>query len=351
MAKVEIFTPLGWVKMEELKTNDFVYSKDKTNNLIPAKVKSNKIHRADMIETDDGKTLPIFYTLPTKTRKEHPTIIKNWGVLTTGGKRVYLDMFLNWTGKDFVFTLPPTSYEMPHGGVKILNNGVNIEGINFARFLGWYISEGCFDGKYFCITQSAKSIYNHEIREVLKSCGLNFTEKISKASEITYSVGNKNLKEWLLKECYVGGHTAHFKKVPDVIKNATPKIISAFLEAYNHGDGHIHKGERIYSTSSKLLADDIFTLILKTGTIPSLRLKDKKGSHGYIHGRKITRTVDSYIISELKVKFTLLDSTSTKRYSADVHNLEIEGETKLYMIRFPNARPFFVRGGTFPLKI
>jgi len=342
----EVFTNIGWMKVEDLKSGDIVYSKNKEGIVFESNVTNNTVkEKTDIIKLKSGIEFSHAHFLPVKTRKEYPFKLHSWDTITESKSPRLTDSSFKWNGFDEPITLNATEKIMPYGGSCFLDNELDISTYDFARLLGWFIAEGCFNGRYVNITQSSKSIHNDEIRECIKNCGFNHTEKISKTGEIHYSIGHKAFQSWLLEHCYVGGHTAPYKKVPDIIKNATKKTIDAFLETYNHGDGYIHRNEREYVTTSKALADDIYGLILKIGRIPSIYTKTKAGSTSSIFGRKITRRFDVYNITELKGNTFGINTEIDKVYEDNVYNLEIEGDTRLYMVRFPNVKPFWVHNG------
>lgn len=344
-----VLTVKGWKLIQDIKKGEYVYSKDLKGNIINALVTGNiKREKTDIIEDESGVSFSFSHFLPFRTRKEYNLKLSSWDAIIKN-RRIYFDSEIKWKGKDFLFKLNATKYEQPNGGYKILNNSLCINSKTFAAFLGWFVSEGCIDGKYIKITQTYKSIYNDKIRNILKECGFTIYEKPQgkNKSAFDFVFGNKNLIIWLKENCYtIDRYKSYNKKIPDLIKNSTPEIIDSFLDSFCDGDGHIHHDERIYSTSSYTLAYDLHELILKIGKQPSLCVKHKKGSTGNIYGRIITRQRDNYSISELKENVAIIQSKVKRIYEDHVYNLEIESPTKLYAVMFDKyKRTFFVHNG------
>jgi len=341
----EVWTVKGWKKAEDVQEGEQIYSKDENDNLIIETVKSNrKIENMKILKNEDYE-YSWTHLMPYKTRKEHSMKVGTWQD-TLKLKQIYLDNKFNWTGKaDENITFPATEYAMPNGGIKQLDNELNLTKSAFAKFLGWYVSEGCIDDRYVLISQNVDSPHNKMIKSILDECGFNYYIK-PKGREQFYSIGHKGLVKWLKEHCYVGKtYNCYNKKTPDLIKNSTKRIIDLYLDEFINGDGYYHKGMRTMITSSPVLADDLHELLLKSGSYANKRIKHKKGSTSVIEGRTLTRTTDCFVVYEWSNKHILHNVCETEERIGTVHNIKITGKTHLFMNRFKNNRVFWTHNG------
>lgn len=143
----------------------------------------------------------------------------------------------------------------------------------WARFWGWYVSEGYSrkrnkGGYEITITQQKKEFFD-DIRKTLSDCGLKFHED-KRSNGINFRIsGNKELTE----KCLLLGKSDK-KYVFDEILKADSSTIKEFLEAYWNGDGHYPKSSYDYKraeTKSELLANQLQELIIKIGGSATMR--------------------------------------------------------------------------------
>jgi len=343
----EVFTTNGWKKVEDITIDDKVFSQNRKGRVIEAGIHKNIIHnKVEITKLTNGYVFSSTHWLPYKVRKEYKFNVNIWGNAIKKD-RIILKNDFNWKGKNSKFVLDEVTLEMPNGGVKKCSPRMVIDSIQFAQFLGWFVSEGSLDGKYILISQSQKSDNLQDIKDAISSCGLHYTSKISKVGEVTFSVCNKNLKNWLKENCYTSNrHIAVNKKVPQWLKESDKETIRTFLESFRDGDGYIKKeGNNCYVTSSKILSDDILELIYKSGGYGNKYIKQVAGSTGKIGDRIITRTVDNYCVFEYKNKNIGLRPEVEKIYFDDVYDIGVSSETKLYMVRFADKKAFWVHNG------
>lgn len=343
----EVLTINGWKKVDEIKAGEQIYTKN-ISNIVTIETVLKNVYRepTDIIRLKNGYEFSYSHFIPCKTRREYPVKMKSWDSICNGGQ-VYLENDFNWSGKDNDIIFPAVKIKMPNGGIKICSNKLAIKSKAFARLMGWYLSEGYLDGKYIGIAQSVKSPHNKIIGTIIKDCGLSYYRKHHNG-EYFYMICNKNLKNWLIENCYCKDsikHIAKYKKIPDLIKHLSSESINAFLKEYMNGDGHLHHGMMEYATASKQMANDLHELLLKSGRYGNIRIKEKAGSHGYIYGRKIVRTTDVYNVYEWKRRSIVINHKIDKVYEGRVYNLEITGNTKLYMVRMKDGRCFWVHNG------
>jgi len=347
----ELLTDKGWKKIEDITQNDLVYSKNKEGYMSPSKILHlSKISNTRTIKSGDYG-FSWSHVIPYKTRKEYPFKLGNWEHVLQRGL-VYFDTEFKWKGVEPVLYLPSHIKQQPHGGSYPTKPDLLIDGEILCEFLGWFISEGNLDSQLnsyrITISQSEKSTKNKDIMRVLNKLGLNFNIRRSKSGEYSYSIHDKRLHDWLEVNCY--NHKtikrAFTKKIPDIIKNASPKYLSMFLNEFRKGDGWIHKGDNNYVTSSKQLANDLTEIIYKTGKYCGFRIKEKAGSTSVIdNGRILVRKHDTYIINEWRVNSKVFTPQPIIESMEDVYNIIVDSDTHYILTRFPNGMTFWTHNG------
>ncbi|MGA5039999.1 hypothetical protein ACPCA8_23490 [Streptomyces capoamus] len=148
---------------------------------------------------------------------------------------------------------------------------------DWAAFLGWFVAEGWTTGdgrnNRIGIAQNPGEKYE-EIAALLDRMGLPYSRHAK--SLIFFSAP---IAAWLREHCGVGSEN---KRIPHSIREATPEMIEAFLDAFGKGDGaqHTHADSRRYITSSRQLADDLHEVLCKVGRARKLRIMHAEGSEG-----------------------------------------------------------------------
>lgn len=162
--------------------------------------------------------------------------------------------------------------------------------ITKAKFMGWYLSEGCCSTyKYDKINKKRTSNNNVSISqvdrcntaEIIRLCRkLRYkihirktTPKNSIQQQVCITISNKELAN----ELYIYGKSDK-KYIPLWIKNGSKSIISAFIECYMRGDGC--KESKTFSrivTVSKQMADDLQECITKLGHRSRITSQNPKG--------------------------------------------------------------------------
>lgn len=344
---MQLLTSKGWKSVEEIIEGDGIYSQDESGNVIIEQVTGVRtLDDQECLETDKGYVFSRGHLVRHKSRVEKNWQLSYWEDIVEK-RMVYLDNSFRWAGKDQDFVLRNHVITMPNGGKRKYNNALRVPISVFAPFLAWFISEGCISGKYIIISQSNNSVHNESIMRCLRSCGLAFYTKTSKAGEISYAIGNRKLRDWLMEHCYVSGdrRSAHTKRVPNIVKNATPQTIRLFLDAYRDGDGYLKDGVNYYVTASPMLANDLHELVLKSGKYANTRVKQQIDSVSTIHGRPIKRTGPVYQVYEWNSARITLRPKLRSRFLSTVYDVHVSGETRLYMVRGKDGRAFWVHNG------
>ena len=145
---------------------------------------------------------------------------------------------------------------------------------DFLAFLGWYISEGSVSSRsgknYNSVSICQSPTVNQEQCKIIEDLfkRLPFEYKV-----YTHQDGNRNY--YTIHSTQLATYLAQFgtksfnKKVPQFIKDLSPRQIDIFLNSYFLGDGYLKYGyRRLYIFT--LFANDLQELVLKIGRCASL---------------------------------------------------------------------------------
>ena len=135
--------------------------------------------------------------------------------------------------------------------------------MEFARFLGYYLAEGCAPRHLTLTINKSEQDTLKEIKEYAKKIfdyNVHVYSKGENALDINF--GARILRA-LFKHWF--GNNARTKKIPDFVFSASKEFKLNFLGAYINGDGCIDKGKKHFririKTASKKLASDILYLL------------------------------------------------------------------------------------------
>lgn len=168
---------------------------------------------------------------------------------------------------------------------------------SWLRLFGIWIAEGCTwqrkDGnrqRVISITQN-RGPKLETIKQWIKDCGFSFYEhKRNNSKVVNLEISNAQLFEYLKQ---FGG--SYDKFIPHELKQLSPRLLRILWESMMLGDG---RGDSMYCTVSKQLADDVSEIILKMGYAPTThfepQLTNKFGTNGIwivsCNRRRIERT-------------------------------------------------------------
>jgi len=181
-----------------------------------------------------------------------------------------------WDGKiieEFIIEKTEDSEKLSRNGRKTTTFPI----VPWLKFLGWFISEGCYRRASSYELGIAQS--NEEgvikLREDLESFPYTFKEYQSKDWHgSTFVTRGKDLYNYLMENV---GHYCHEKRIPREILNLHPSLLQHLFNALMEGDGTKTKNDSfVFYTTSKGLADDVYELALRVGRTPTLR-GGKKG--------------------------------------------------------------------------
>ena len=227
----------------------------------------------------------------------------------------------DWEGEEHdIFTIPLKGNEFH-----------SIEATAWARFLGLYIAEGSSSDSQVNIAQSHPGKAD-QAEVIMKATGLPYVRH-----ENGFRVNRSEVARMLQPF-----GRAWEKFVPGYIKNASKKIITAFLEGYALGDGNIQpNGFRIFYTCNQKLSDDVQEMLLKIGRVGIVKSRGFRKERKFIDGREIIQKLPALeIIERVQKTRSWLDARdkSTEEYDGIVYCATVPGHV-MYVRR--NGKPFW----------
>ena len=143
-----------------------------------------------------------------------------------------------------------------------------------AGFLGWFLSEGSISngaksGSYVVAIKQVKEQHFKDIEGIMQEMPFAVNRSYDeKKQAMQWTITDKRFYTWLKDNCYEGGTTGDFKKVPDFIRSWDDFSLLLLFERAMWGDGHWmpgHKNLGKYGSKSKMLVDGLQEIALKLG--------------------------------------------------------------------------------------
>lgn len=340
--KVEVLTNKGWKFFKDLdKTELFLSINPETGEgeYVPAVAWINQYYEGDMVyrksKCFDLANTPNHVHVGRKHGQKHISLVNESDIKDNFS---FLSHIPSWKGIDTPF---------------IVIDNKKYDTNLFCEFLGYYLSEGSFTewgDKNRTIPRRRVNISQKksEAKEkIIKCCRALFKNVIVTKERIEFNLNNENDKD-LIHIIRSFGH-AHEKYVPDFIKELSPKYIKIFLDAFLLGDGTVHRGvlydgyqckpQRIYSTSSVKLKDDLGELLLKVGKCPSFKNRGKSIYHCKKQKKDYLTRYDQWNVAELnsKYRYGKVMKKEIKPYKGFIYDVELEKNHTLVVRRNDNV--------------
>ncbi|HEY8354449.1 MAG TPA: hypothetical protein VIK69_05480, partial [Methylophilaceae bacterium] len=145
------------------------------------------------------------------------------------------------------------------------------------RFIGWWVSEGWVQECGLGLCQSVGPLAD-KMAETMRRLGVDFSEHIGGPGGNGGTLNgwkayigvraNRDLVQFIKKNC---GSGARNKRLPDVIWECSTRQKEILLDALIEGDGsHKRPGTNSYSTTSRVLADQVQRLAIECGRMASI---------------------------------------------------------------------------------
>lgn len=256
--KTEILTSRGWKYFKNLTRNEKVAQVSlMTRNLSfvrPRRFISYKYNgtmiamkslSVDLLVTPDHR---VCYSSEWHFYNRH----HNWSVSSAKEllhKYIIIPRACAWKGKDVV---------------KVNIGKYSLRITDFAKLFGIWVSEGCttqVDGrKFFVVSQDCDSKCYSEIKSLFETLRIRYIQ-CREGKSVQFRVEDKDFYNYF--KCF---GKSEDKYIPQVIKDASPRILQLFLDWYVKGDGHIKKNKAIHFVSkSERLIDDLQEICIKLG--------------------------------------------------------------------------------------
>jgi phosphoribosylamine-glycine ligase len=174
-----------------------------------------------------------------------------------------------WIGLEQQYFILPSVPVGHYSGRQVVfqeTGDVEIPMDDWLAFMGIWLAEGsASNGKISIAQKNAEK--TEMMATVLEALPFKFTRR-----DAEFYAYDKQLCSYL--ESF---GNAHDKSVPSFVKSLVPRQIDIFLRWFALGDGTQMKGFRIFYTCSKLLADGIQELLLKTGKVGIVKARQRSG--------------------------------------------------------------------------
>jgi GTP cyclohydrolase I len=254
----EILTENSWKLFKDLKKNDKVAQVDpltrylsfvKPKGFISYKYNGGMVRAkslsVDLLVTPEHR---FYYSSEWNFYKGN----NNWRIAPAKElmkKYVVIPRACNWSGNNFK-------------NIKIGRHTLPAD--IFVQFFGIWVSEGCATqtGKrrFVVVSQSPKSESFLKIKGLFDSLRIRYIQCKSGAT-IQFRIEDVDFYEYFKKF-----GKSEDKYIPEIIKNAPPKLLRLFLDWYIKGDGHIKKNKAIHFVSkSEKLINDLQEICIKLG--------------------------------------------------------------------------------------
>lgn len=284
--QTEVLTRNGWVKLPDLKEDIEVATYNKMSGEMEFQVPTQYIkkqHKGTFYEIENTK-------VSLKVTADHelwclPKSSSEWQFIRAEemcGRKYYLKRHAIYPGEQCEsIQLPEYKYSQKisnqfgnYGTVTKKTSGLLIKAdkmLAWARFLGYYFSEGCVSkkngtGRRVIIYQNQENV--EPIIKTVKELGFKYKTWLDKRNNVLrVMISNGPVARYLDKF----GKKACDKHLPRECLNWNSNLRNELFDALHFGDGHTtSSGTRVYNTCSELLADDVQELIIKNGKVSTI---------------------------------------------------------------------------------
>lgn len=152
---------------------------------------------------------------------------------------------------------------------------------DFARFIGYYLAEGCVTDNRVLLSFSVKETdLINDVRLILNRLKIKFSARTfdwnGKPSAYTFKISSKVFSSYFLNLC---GTNSYNKQIPHFIFEANREIKNGVLAGLFRGDGSIEKSNSRpgpyytvnYATTSQILAEGVDLLLREKGILSSIK--------------------------------------------------------------------------------
>ena len=251
----------------------------------------------------------------------------------------YIPRTGQWAGESVgVYTVPSYYSQWTSGrsaGVvkEHACDAVDIPMAAWLRFLAVYLGDGSIHSQWSVnVSQSDASANKEKVAEIVSALPFGVSR-----NSVGFVVNSVQLTEHLRDT-----GLCNKKRIPDFVKSLTPELIDVFLDAYRLCDGGEHKGQKLYFTTSKGLADDVQELVFKAGRLANIRKREVAGTTMTVGDKTYTRNHDTYVIGEVDKHDRFWFETGSR---ADRNFSRVPYDGMVYDVTVPNHTVYVRRNG------
>jgi len=291
----EFLTDKGWKKFDDVKNDDKLGTLNKSNGIFEWQTPTNRI---------DKKYTGKIYSFENRYSKFF--ITENHNLLLNFCNRSIKNNFSTkiQEGSEWVLKSVKNYFteRKSIAQVFISSNGSNIDNFDISndkiKIIGAYVSEGslAYDLKKKPKEISISQLENNRLCKVMDSIEdykvVTYKFFRKKRNELTYIIKDKCFVKFIYENC---GCYSNEKKLPDYTFKFSKHQFDLLLNTMISGDGHKHpKGHNIYYTSSKILAEQLFALLIQNGYMSQLYgpYKGNKSNYHDMYQVFVSKSVD-----------------------------------------------------------
>lgn len=237
-----------------------------------------------------------------------------------------------WIGQEQQYFVLPSVPVGHYSGKQVLfqeTGELEIPMDDWLTFTGIWLAEGSASSGKISIAQKTPE-KTEMIASMLKALPFKFTRRDGE-----FYAYDKQLCSYL--ESF---GKAHDKHIPSFIKELSPRQIDIFLRWFALGDATQMKGFRIFYTCSKLMADGIQELLLKTGKVGIVKKRQRGGKVWIKDHYADCSGVQYEVLERVRKLDSWIDKRDIKRtsYSGKVYCATVKNHI-MYVRR--NGKPFW----------
>lgn len=254
-----------------------------------------------------------------------------------------LKITATWEGDDAQSVTIPASYNAQ--GQQIAP-AVEVDAQDMAAFMGWWVSEGsAIEMRSKTQGNLRRRVSISQVKPQRRGEILHLLERLPwrwHEAGNSFVCTSKQLYEYVL-QC---GRLQPERSAPQWVKDASPRVIAAFVDAAIAGDGWTqqkkahHRKSRAYATTSLLLANDMQELFIKLGRAATCRVVQPTAWH--ICGRSGDQLLTQYHVYERLASRAYLDGggSGKRGYIGTVEHYD----GRVYCATVPNGTLIVRRG-------
>lgn len=320
-SETEILTEDGWKLIQEVKVGDRVMGMDPVTQEARLEVvehTTNREYTGFMYKVQNRKLdflvspeHELYSRKSSKVRHPYQAIT---ATESQGLRRNYKKDCESWAG------VTPASmiFEVNRPGVGPTGPTFSVDSHDFALFIGLLVGDGWASqseaafSNYSYNVVICQSASKPEVCEILENLvdrlPWKFTKTTKESGMFEWQCSNKELHAWITEHVGVG---AKNKRIPRELLSWGRSALKLMLDGLIMTDGNVrwnkktgHYGSRRYFTSSKLLADDVQELMLRTGSCGHITEDLRPAGSGFSKSDSRIYTVHELKTSEPSVNWS-----------------------------------------------